>query len=164
MKYVAGAALLGVGALIVGVAFVALRPDSPTKQKPDALRAAAASLKDGYAITMTPANPATPTRVSRLEALMTATREARFLGGEREDAHLVYYTDRYYGKHRDSGPVVPFYNDHLSWLVLFRHGTEVLVGPPGGGSNLVPAPVGVAAFVDAKSGALITVVTIDDLP
>jgi hypothetical protein len=109
---------------------------------------------------VTRADPAVPPGVSRLDARKTATRESRFLGGDLEDAHLVYFTDPHFGKQRGSGPIIPFYEHRLSWIVLFRHGTELVLGPGPGGT----AQVGVAAFVDAKTGALITSVTIKDLP
>jgi hypothetical protein len=165
VKYVAVAGPLIAGALITGLAFLALRPGSPAR--PDALRVAAASLKDSYEITVTRANPAVPPGVARLDALKTATRETRFLGGDLEDAHLVYFTDPHFGKQRGSAPVIPFYKHRLSWIVLFRHGRELMFGPPAEGNQQVPAAtvaVGVAAFVDAKTGALITAMTIDDLP
>jgi len=161
VKYNAGAGLLIAGALITGLAFLALRPGSAANRKPDALRVAAASLKHDYEITVTQANPAEPPGVSRLDALKTAKREARFLGGEVEDAHLVYFTDPHFGKQRGGAPVIPFYKHRLTWIVLFRHGTELSLGPGGGvGSQTA----GVAALVDAKTGALITVITTNDLP
>jgi hypothetical protein len=165
VKYVAGAGLLIAGALITGLAFLALRPGSLADRKPDALRVAAASLKDSYEITVTRANPAVPPGVGRLDALKTATRETRFLGGDLEDAHLVYFTDPHYGKQRGSAPVIPFYEHRLSWIVLFRHGAELVSGAPAQGNHpLLATSVGVAAFVDAKTGALLTSMTISDLP
>jgi hypothetical protein len=103
--------------------------------------------------------------VSRLDARNTARRGTRFLGGDLEDAHLVYFADPYFGKQRGSAPIIPFYKHRLSWILLFRHGTEFVSGAPGQGSHpLLATSVGVAAFVDAKSGALLTSMTIGDLP
>jgi hypothetical protein len=166
VKYVAGAGLVITGALITGLAFLALRPGSPADRKPDALRVAAASLKDSYEITVTRANPAVPPGVGRLDALKTATRETRFLGGDLEDAHLVYFTDPHYGKQRGSAPIIPFYKHRLTWIVLFRHATQWVSGPAPEkeGAPMLATQSGVAAFVDAKTGALITAMTIDDLP
>jgi hypothetical protein len=164
VKYVVAAGVLVVGALIAVVAVLALRPGlSSSAAKPDALQVAAASLKHAHEISLTRASPAVSTEVSRMDARRIATTEARFLGGELEDAHLVYFTDPHYGKRRGSGPVIPFYEHRLAWLVLFRHGTEVMLF----GTEGAPAQtgqVGVAAFVDAKTGAFITAITVDDLP
>jgi hypothetical protein len=169
VKYVVGAGAIVTGALIALVAVIALRPGSSSDhassgRRPEAFRVAAASLKDSYEISVVRARPSAPTGVSRLEARRIATKESRMLGGELEDAHLVYFPDPHYGKERRGRPIVPFFKHRLSWLVLFRHGTEVLIGPPGGSGATPTAAVGVAAFVDAKTGAFLTTITINDLP
>jgi hypothetical protein len=164
VKYAVAAGVLVMGALIALVAVIALRPGSQSERKPEAFRVAAASLKDSYEISVIRANPSVPTGVSRADARKIATKESRFLGGHLEDAHLVYFTDPHYGKERGGRPIVPYFKHRLSWLVLFRHGTEVLIGGPPGVSAMPTAGVGVAAFVDAKTGAFLTTMTIDDLP
>ena len=163
MKYIVGAGVLGAVVVIAAVALPELRPGASSgRAEPDTFRAAAASLRSGYEISVTRAEAAT--RVTRSEALATAKNESRFLGGDLEDAHLVYFTDPYYGKVRRGRPPKPFFKHRLSWLVLFRHGTQWVSGPMSTRPPSKPARVGVAAFVDATTGAFLTTMTIADLP
>ena len=153
--YVAPAAAL---ALVAATTFFALHITSSSGKRRGVLRDAAASLKSSYEITVTRPQPRLATPVSRSLAVERATRETKFLGGDLDSAHLVYFTDPTNGKRVSAGaPLIRFSDHRLVWLVLFRHATEIVSGPPPG--SAATTQVAVAAFVDAHSGAFINATT-----
>lgn len=152
--------------ILVGGRLFGAAPAQATDGSTPVPAAAAASLNSWYGMTVTDADAAINPPVSANTALDAAKAGTDFLDGQSPSASLVYFTDPTYGtltSDADGASVIPFSDHRLTWLILFRHASEVPMGSePGAG--LVTQAVAVAAFIDANTGEYIKASTLNDLP